>query len=478
MNIFNSIIIWASGARPKLLDKASEIEKRKFQLIGASLLISSLLSTISAFYAILLISNNLISSFLIGLMWGVMITNLNRLFIASIIDNHRKPQRKLLWFIISFNVSCVIAYTIAFPLQLKIFEKEINANIIHKRSLIIEKNARDYDKKIDYAYATLNDYENLFYKELSGVKNGITSGTMGYGNRAIFIKEKIEDQKRLIDTLRFEKGKLRLNIFSSQSNFIEKVNSLNELIKQHSFFRYTYLLILLILIFVESTPFLIALISKRGLYEELVLRVDSTHFTFEENRINNNNINSQPIAKSKSFENYCINSITDINHHIDNLKLKAQEQLRTGLLISLLGILAYLGYGTFLFIVYFENHQFHNHHIFLFSSLSVIFFFMQFLAGWYLKQYRTTIDYANTLNVDKEKYNKYILAKLTTSELQTNDANKLLETKLLIDLINGSNLTNSNPINNSDNSSNGNFAKDVFDSINNIKDLINNLGKK
>ncbi|MFN3785122.1 MAG: DUF4407 domain-containing protein [Spirosomataceae bacterium] len=470
MKQLNKILFWASGARTSLLDKITEFEKRKFQLIGASLLISAFVSTLSAFYAISLISQNTLSSLLIGLMWGIMVNNLNRLLISSILDNQKDKQRKFFWFLPSLILSIFIALTIAFPLQLKVFETEINSNIVKNKVRDIELVERGYDIKIEEQYSNLKTYQDKL--KLTQELVGSGSREMGYGSVANQIKSKIIDQEKLIETLRFEKSKLRENIFSSQSNFIEKTNSLNEIIQRNNTMRFIYYLLILTFLLVELIPFVIAYASKSGLYEELVEKIESSNFDFE-----NKQTNEQVALKDNpinTFENFCVSSIIDINHNIDSLKGKAKEQLRSGLLVSLIGILAYLGYGTFLFIVYFETHKFQNHHIFLFSSLSVIFFFMQFLGGWYLKQYRTTMDYANSLTINKERYNKYILAKIATTNLPNNETNKLIETKLLFDILGDGKISETLLTSQTDNN---NFAKDVFDSINSLKDLINNIGK-
>jgi hypothetical protein len=468
MKQLNNILFWASGARTSLLDKITEFEKRKFQLIGTSLLISAFVSTLSAFYAILLISQNTLSSILIGLMWGIMVTNLNRLLISSIIDNQKNKQRKVFWFLPSLLLSIFIALTIAFPLQLKVFETEINSNIVKNKVRNIEFVEKGYDIKIDEEYTNLKKYQDQLTQELTGTG----SGKIGYGPVANQIKGKIVDQEKLIETLRFEKSKLRENLFSTQSNFIEKTNSLNEIIQRNNTMRFIYYLLILTFLLVEIIPFVIAYTSKSGLYEELVEKIEATNFDFE----NKQNSEQATLKENptNTFENFCVSSIIDINHNIDNLKVKAKEQLRSGLLVSLIGILAYLGYGTFLFIVYFETHKFQNHHIFLFSSLSVIFFFMQFLGGWYLKQYRTTMDYANSLTISKERYNKYILAKIATTNLPNNETSKLIETKLLFEILGEGKISEPSLTNQADNN---NFAKDIFDSINSLKDLINNIGK-
>jgi len=469
MKQLNNILFWASGARISILDKITEYEKRKFQLIGVSLLISAFVSIISAFYAILLISQNTLSSLLIGLMWGLMVTNLNRLLISSIIYNHKSRQKKLYWFLPSLLLSIIIAITMAVPLQLKLFEREINFNIIMNKVRDVKLYEKQYDIKIDKEYTILNKYHNRLIQELTGSNK---TRTIGYGPAVKKIEANIKYQEMLIKSLRFEKSKLRKYIYSTQSDFIEKTNSLNEIIEHNQTMHFIYYLLISICLLVENIPFFIAYTSDSGLYEELVEKIEATNFTFENNQVSERILPSN--NTTNVFEKFCISSIIDINHNIDNLNGKAKEQLRSGLLVSLIGVLAYLGYGTFLFFVHFETHKFQNHHIFLFSSLSVIFFFIQFLGGWYLKQYRTTLDYANSLNNSKERYNKYILAQIATSVLPNNETNKLIETKLLLEILGDGKIADQNLNNQNDNI---NFAKEVFDSINNIKDLIYNLGK-
>jgi hypothetical protein len=465
MNAINKFLFWTSGARISVINLITRQEKSRFILIGISLLISSIVSILSASYAIILISQNLFSSILIGLMWGILIFHLNRLLISSILESRNNVSKSTIWFSSSIIIALFLSYTISTPLQLMLFESEVNNQINKNRIESILPIENEYENKINEEYTELNQLRDLYHKEVAGIKGrnetGLSSGVIGKGASARMISERIVDKEKLIEKLRIEKSYLRNDIFKDSSSFVERTNSLSQIRNQNSFINSIYYFLFCFFFLIEITPFLVVILSKKSSYENLLDDIDNIH---------SDNLRENQKEKD-SFINFCNQNINQVNTLINSQNYKAKEQLRYGLLISILGILAYLGYGTFLFVIYFNENEFRNHHVFLFSTLSVVFFFMQFLGGWYLKQFRNTTNYSNSLFDKKEKYNQLLLGRIAIKE-EANNKN-LAKIKLIFELLSSTKIDNAII---EQNDKNENFAKEVIDSLNELKELIKKSG--
>ncbi len=100
------------------------------------ILATFVLAAISSGYAIYSIFNNVGWTFLFALIWGLIIFNFDR-FLVSTMRKYGVSSRKQFWMAIPrIALALLIGVTIARPLELKIFEKEIDTKVvenIHKK---------------------------------------------------------------------------------------------------------------------------------------------------------------------------------------------------------------------------------------------------------------------------------------------------------------------------------------------------------
>lgn len=117
-----------SGADPSTLRK-SPTESNKYVGIGGAVLFTAILATLASGYALYTVFNSLWISLLFGVIWGLMIFNLDRFIVSSM--KQRGSFFRDLWVAIPrVALAVVIALVIATPLELKLFEKEIDAELI------------------------------------------------------------------------------------------------------------------------------------------------------------------------------------------------------------------------------------------------------------------------------------------------------------------------------------------------------------
>src|SRR5688572_26193285 len=119
---------WCSGAHQKLL-KQYPSEHTKYSGLGGVLLATFVLASLSAGYALYSIFGNAIAAFAFAIIWGLIIFNFDR-FLVSTMRKYGVSPKKQFWMAVPRIVlALLIGVIIARPLELKIFEKEINTKV-------------------------------------------------------------------------------------------------------------------------------------------------------------------------------------------------------------------------------------------------------------------------------------------------------------------------------------------------------------
>ncbi|QNL21478.1 DUF4407 domain-containing protein [Hyphobacterium sp. CCMP332] len=119
---------YCAGANTSLLQKA-ETDSEKYVGIGATIFFTGVFAALAAAYALHSVFDSWIIASVFGLVWGLMIFNLDRFIVSSM----RKKESAFNEFLLAtprIILAILISIVIAKPLELKIFEKEINAELI------------------------------------------------------------------------------------------------------------------------------------------------------------------------------------------------------------------------------------------------------------------------------------------------------------------------------------------------------------
>ncbi|GAA0555303.1 DUF4407 domain-containing protein [Chitinophaga japonensis] len=109
--------------------KRAPVETNKYAGIGGTIFFTGLLAAISGGYALWTVFNSLWAALLFGLIWGLMIFNLDRYIVSSL----KKRDRFLQEFAMALPrlvLALLIAIVISKPLELQVFNKEIQAELI------------------------------------------------------------------------------------------------------------------------------------------------------------------------------------------------------------------------------------------------------------------------------------------------------------------------------------------------------------
>src|SRR5205085_9070798 len=131
----SNFLWWCAGAHQKLL-KQFPSEQIKYAGLGGVLLATFVLAGLSSGYAIYSVFGNWIWTIAFALIWGLIIFNFDRFLVSTMRKYGVSKRKQLLMAIPRIALAFLIGVTIARPLELKIFEKEIavkmEENLHHK----------------------------------------------------------------------------------------------------------------------------------------------------------------------------------------------------------------------------------------------------------------------------------------------------------------------------------------------------------
>ncbi|HRO72602.1 MAG TPA: DUF4407 domain-containing protein, partial [Saprospiraceae bacterium] len=162
MNRIGSFFIFCSGAVNTILKRCPS-DYNKYQGIGATILFTGILSAISAGYALYTVFESYAVSIPFALVWGMMIFNLDR-FIVSGMRKKSNIIKEMGVAVPRIILAIFIGIVVATPLELKLFESEINAEI----GLMQQESYKDQDDLLKKRYES--DI-SIINKEITTLRN-------------------------------------------------------------------------------------------------------------------------------------------------------------------------------------------------------------------------------------------------------------------------------------------------------------------
>ena len=363
--MLKQFFILCSGADTDILNDCSIGEQNKYAGIGATVFFTALMATIASSYALYTVFDNLYTAVFFGVIWGLLIFNLDR-YIVSTIKKRDNILDELLQAMPRILLAVIIAVVISKPLELKIFEKEINQVLLEQKNDLTLANqnqiAQQFNPKItdlesqilglqsqiDTKEAEVNTLYDTYITEAEG-----TSGTMKLGKGPVY-KEKREkhdtalaelqqlktDNKAKITALENEiialQGNYKANVAESQpviDNFdglMARVNALGKLPWLPSFF------IFLLFLAIETSPIIAKLLSPKGTYDYKLQDQETVVKSWTEQQMaerkllvqTDNDINNKvymEIANEEEVINYKRKKARELMQHQADAFLKKQK---------------------------------------------------------------------------------------------------------------------------------------------------------
>lgn len=310
---------FCSGSYLPLL-KRVPTETHKYVGIGGTVFFTAFFAALAAGYALYTVFDSVVSATLFGLLWGLMIFNLDR-FIVSSMKKRNNAWTEWKMAIPRLLFAVLLAIVISRPLELKIFEKEINRILDERKiemmaqsKLAIQdvfpeiqslENKKDSIKsETDKATAFRDKLQQEYDFERFGTKTDGTSGIVGLGTNARKKEQQLDAAQRELDEIRtFNQAKLdtldaeikrlmalREDEFTKRTPQIEnfdgfaaRLDALQVLTKESEAIYWANIFILLLFIALETAPIFVKVISLKGPYDEMLeLREDNVQVYVKE----------------------------------------------------------------------------------------------------------------------------------------------------------------------------------------------------
>lgn len=165
--MLQSFFILCSGADSEILKTCSKGEQNKYAGIGATVFFTAVMAFIASSYALFTVFDNVYVAVFFGLIWGLLIFNLDR-FIVSTIKKRDSFKSEFLQATPRIILAIIIAVVISKPLEMKIFEKEINQVLLEQKNELTLANKEQIAQQYTPSVEKLN-------QDISTLKSEITS---------------------------------------------------------------------------------------------------------------------------------------------------------------------------------------------------------------------------------------------------------------------------------------------------------------
>ena len=162
MNSLKDFFLFCSGVNRSIL-KRTPTEVNKYVGIGATILFTGIFAAIAAGYALYTVFDSYYLIVPVALMWGLMIFNLDR-FIVSTMKKKGSFFKDLGAAMPRLILAVLIAIVIVKPLELKIFESEIETELVQMQQ-------ENYKKQDDLVRSRYNLTIDTLKSEILALKS-------------------------------------------------------------------------------------------------------------------------------------------------------------------------------------------------------------------------------------------------------------------------------------------------------------------
>lgn len=346
--------ILCSGADSVILKTCSPGERTKYAGIGATVFFTAVMAFIASSYALYTVFDNIWTSIFFGLIWGLLIFNLDR-FIVSTIKKRDHFKSELLQATPRILLAVIIALVISKPLELKIFEKEINQVLLEQKNELTLANENQISQQYDPKIAELN-------QQILGLKNEIsakesetnalydtyiaeaegTAGTKLLGKGPVYKEKRDKHDASLLELRQLKETNaqkisgLEAQLASLQASFdnqvstsqpiidgfdglMARINALDKLPWGPSFF------IFLLFLAIETSPIIAKLLAPKGVYDLKLEEEESVVKTWVTQKVLHR---EQLLATDSALNEKIYGEIAEEEEIYRYKKQKAEELLR------------------------------------------------------------------------------------------------------------------------------------------------------
>ncbi|HEY5966938.1 MAG TPA: DUF4407 domain-containing protein [Chitinophagaceae bacterium] len=316
----NNFLWWCSGAHQKLL-KQFPSEHSKYSGLGAVLLATFVLATISAGYAIYTVFGNWLWTIGFAIIWGLIIFNFDRFLVSTMRKYGVSRRKQIMMAVPRLALALLIGVVIARPLEMKIFEKEINVKMTENLHDKIRLNdsllAMEYKNQLVNAETerqrllgrklaiedTLHNLQSAYLQEADGTggsrQRGIENITRlkqdafnlargQFAPEILLLEQNMKSQDSttaIANTSMEDKRKQFEQTAMANMGFLERNKALADLSAEEGSVFWASWLISLLIILIEIGPVLSKLMMPLGPYDIALAKEELLHMANEEGEI-------------------------------------------------------------------------------------------------------------------------------------------------------------------------------------------------
>ena len=316
----NNFLWWCSGAHQKLL-KQFPSEHSKYSGLGAVLLATFVLATISAGYAIYTVFGNWLWTIGFAIIWGLIIFNFDRFLVSTMRKYGVSRRKQIMMAVPRLALALLIGVVIARPFEMKIFEKEINVkmtkNLHDKIRLNDSLLAMEYKNQLVNAETerqrllgrklaiedTLHNLQSAYLQEADGTggsrQRGIDNITRlkqdafnlardQFAPELLLLEQNMKSQDSITGIAKAsmeDKRKQFEQTAMANMGFLERNKALADLSAEEGSVFWASWLISLLIILIEIGPVLSKLMMPLGPYDIALAKEELLHMANEEGEI-------------------------------------------------------------------------------------------------------------------------------------------------------------------------------------------------
>ncbi len=299
MNRLKEFFWLCAGANKSILNNCPS-ESSKYVGIGATIFFTGVFAALAGGYALYTIFDSYLTATFFGVVWGLMIFNLDR-FIVSSMRKNGEPKQEWLSALPRIVLAIIISIVIAKPLELKIFEKEVEAEI----ALMIQEDLALQEQTVKQRFI---ENRTRLNEEIQHLKNEITTkankrdelrriaqeeadgtgGSMQRNAGPIYKIKKadadrveaelneliamngglINEKENALAMLEAEESSAIQQLQESQlTGLASRIEALDRLTRKSSAIWVAHWFIMLLFLAVETAPVFVKLISQKGPYD-------------------------------------------------------------------------------------------------------------------------------------------------------------------------------------------------------------------
>lgn len=285
-----------SGVDSDIVNTCSNGEQNKYAGIGATVFFTALMAFIASSYALYTVFDNPYIAIAFGIVWGFLIFNLDR-FIVSTIKKRDNFLDELIQASPRIVLAIIIAIVISKPLEIKIFEKEINTVLLKEKNDLalanktqvanyfktdVDKNKAEMDSLKSSITKKEKEAATLYQSYITEAEG--SAGTKKIGKGPIYKEKRMAHDLAVkqLDSLKITNAKIIAEkekratslqtdldkkvtetqpIIDSFDGLMARINALNKLPWLPSFF------IMLLFLAIETSPIIAKLLSPKGEFD-------------------------------------------------------------------------------------------------------------------------------------------------------------------------------------------------------------------